>query len=284
MEGINLEHGEYGLRAVITSPWRSEFGKYLATNGIRELELNDGKGWRGSDLSFLTDLPHLSSFKIIDLEIRSVEPIHVLHELLALEVITYCNTAITFSAFPLLQECSLEWRSGATSLFEVRTLKKLFLDDYKGRDVNAFARLTELESLAILNAPVENLFGLSDLTKLKSLRLANLKCLRSLAGIEPLVNLEELDIHTCPRIGSIDQVGYLSRLRTFHLNNDGNIESLKPLAKLTQLESVLFYESTNIVDGDLSPLFGQQHLTNISFRNRRHYSHSREEFGAAYYK
>ena len=284
MEGIELEHGEYGLRAVITSPWRVDFGKYLATSGIRELELNDGKGWRGSDLSFLTDLPHLSSFKIIDLEIRSVEPIHVLHELLALEVITYCNTEIKFSAFPVLQDCSLEWRSRATSLFDCRTLKKLFINSYDGRDVDAFARLTELESLAILNAPVENLLGLSDLTKLKSLRLANLKCLRSLAGIERLVNLEELDIHTCPRIGSIDEVSHLSRLRKLYLNNDGKIESLKPLAKLTQLESVLFYESTNIVDGDLSPLLRQQQLTNISFRNRRHYSHSREEFGAAYYR
>ncbi len=104
IEGIKLEQGDYGPRAVITSAWDDHFAKYLATTGIVELELNDGKGWQGRDISFLAGFPHLRSFKIIDLKIRSVEPIHLLHELLALEVISYCDTELRFSAFPLLQE------------------------------------------------------------------------------------------------------------------------------------------------------------------------------------
>jgi Leucine-rich repeat (LRR) protein len=114
------------------------------------------------------------------------------------------------------------------------------------------------------------------------LRLANLRRLTSLAGIEALTNLEELDIHTCRKIRSIEPVGYLSRLRKFYLNNDGDIESLKPLAKLNELEWVLLYESTNILDGDLSPLLGQKNLSRIAFQNRRHYSMRREEFRVAY--
>lgn len=42
---------------------------YLLDNRIVDLELNDGKGWRGSDLSFLANLTQLQSFKIIDLRI-----------------------------------------------------------------------------------------------------------------------------------------------------------------------------------------------------------------------
>jgi hypothetical protein len=91
-----------------------------------------------------------------------------------------------------------------------------------------------------------------------------------------------LNIEACRAVGSIDEVGSLSRLRKFHLNNNGEIASLKPLKTLSALESVVFWESTNIRDGDLSILV-QKNLSRVSFQNRRHYSHSREDFGAAYY-
>ena len=256
----------------------------MVENRIVDLELNVAKGWRGRDLSFLAKLPQLESFTIIDLKIPSVSPIHFLCKLRRLDVQTYCQTEIRFSIFPALEECALEWRPQAISLFERTTLKKLFVNRYDGRDVVPFGHLANLESLAILNAPVEHLDGLNSLKRLRSLRLANLKRLTSLAGIEGLGDLEELEIHTCRGIGSIEEVGFLSRLQKLQLNNDGDIESLKPLERLNELMWVGFYESTNILDGDLSPLIRQKNLTRVSFKNRRHYSHRREEFGAAYSK
>jgi Leucine-rich repeat (LRR) protein len=280
--GVSIEEGAYGLRAVLTSAWTEAIERYLRGKAVAEIELNHAKGWRGNSLDFLAGFPDLRAFKIIDLTIASVEPIHFLRELRLLEVITYCKTELRFVAFPLLEECGLEWRSKAASLFECGTLKKLFVNRYSGKDVEPFGRLKKLESLAILNAPIENVRGLSELRNLRSLRLANLKRLTSLAGIEGLANLEELEIHTCRGITSIAEIGHLSQLRQLHLNNDGDIASLRPLEKLTALESVLFYESTNIVDGDLSPLMRQKNLTRVSFQNRRHYSHRREDFGVSH--
>lgn len=282
IEGVQLEDGEYGRRAVVRSAWSEEVTRYLMGNEIVELELNQGKGWCENDLAFLAALPHLKSFRIIDFRISSVEQIHFLHELRALRVMTYCKTEIMFSAFPQLEECGLEWRSKATSLFDCGTLKKLFLNNYKGKDVAQFARLTQLESLAILNAPVENLHGLGNLQRLRFLRLANLRRLNSLAGIEGLTNLEELQIDTCRAIRSIHEIGSLARLKRLYLDNGGKIDSLKPLDKLNSLEKVGFVESTNIADGDLSPLVRQNNLSQVSFQNRRHYSHRREDFGVAY--
>jgi Leucine-rich repeat (LRR) protein len=259
--------------------------KYLKDQNVVELELNMAKGWRGSDLSFLSGLPHLQLFDILDLRpsIQSIEGIHFLHELRRLGVTTYCSTEVRFSEFPKLVSCGLEWgKRKAQSLFDCVTLERLFVNRYNGKDTASFARLVNLEALAILNAPVENLHGLRALKKLRSLRLANLKRLVSLAGIEGLVTLEELEIDTCRNIGSIEEIGYLSQLKKLNLNNDGDIESFKPLEKLNGLESVVFYESTNISDGDLSPLLRQKNLSRVSFQNRRHYSHPREEFGAAY--
>jgi len=227
-DAVTLEDGMYGPRAVLNAGWSDQLIGYLSDNEVVELELNQAKGWEGRDLSFLAKLPGLKSFEIFDFNISDIQPIHHLHSLRRLGVTTYCSTRIDFIAFPELESCGLEWRSEAASLFECVTLKELFVNRYSGKDADPFGKLVNLESLAILNAPVENLHGLSTLTKLRSLRLANLKRLASLAGIEVLVDLEELEIHTCRAVGSIKEIGSLLRLKKLNLNNDGEIESLKP--------------------------------------------------------
>ncbi len=282
MTGVEFEDGQYGLRAVLKSAWSDQLAREIQTRQCSELEINHAKGWSGDDLSFLISCPWLKALKIIDFKIKSVEPIHSLHELRALEVITYCRTELRFSAFPQLEDCALEWRPKAESLFGCLTLKSLFVNRYRGKNLASFSRLENLESLAMLNAPFESLDGIASLRKLRFLRLANLKKLRSLAGIEALTKLEEIDIHTCRQIGSINEISALPNLRKLHLNNDGDIASLKPLDAIGRLESVVFYESTNIMDGDLSPLMRQKNLSCVSFQNRRHYSHKREEFGVNY--
>jgi hypothetical protein len=267
---------------VLNSGWSDELIRYLTGNGVVELELNQARGWEGEGLSFLAALTDLKSFEIFDLSIRNIEPIHHLHKLRMLGVTTYCSTGVDFSVFPDLESCALEWRARASSLFECASLKELFINRFGGKDAAPFAKLVNLESLAILNSPLENLHGLSALAKLRFLRLANLKRLATLEGIEGLANLEELEIHTCRTISSIREIGSLLRLKKLNLNNDGDIESLKPLENLNGLNAVVFYESTNIVDGDLSPLLRQRNLARVSFQNRRHYSHRREDFGDAY--
>jgi Leucine-rich repeat (LRR) protein len=277
---MRLENGKYGLRAVLDSEWSDDMLETLSATGVAELELNIGKGWRGHDINFVSRLPGLKSFEIFNFGIRDITPIHALRELRRLGVTTYCSTPIDFSAFPDLESCDLEWRPTATSVFERATLKSLFIDRYDGKDTEPFGRLVNLESLQILGAPVESVEGLRSLVRLRSLRLANLRRLKSLAGIEALTNLEELEVHTCRAVSSIDEVAALRKLRKLHLNNNGSIASLKPIDNLSGLETVGFYESTNILDGDLSPLLRQKKLSCLSFQNRRHYSHRREEFAA----
>jgi Leucine-rich repeat (LRR) protein len=277
---VIIENGEYGRRAVLHSHWSDQLINYLAENNVVELELNQGKGWRGSDISFLSSLPDLEAFEILDLNIRDVSPIHHLHKLRRLGVTTYCSTGIDFSAFPELESCGLEWRAKSASLFKCLTLTDLFVSRYRGRDVVPFTNLINLERLAILTAPIKTLHGLNSLTRLRYLRLGDLRRLISLEGIEGLASLERLEIGTCRHIGSIDQVSSLVNLKKLYLNNDGAIESLKPLSKLNGLEEVTFSETTNISDGDLSPLLQLEKLSSISFQNRRNYSHRRESFDA----
>ena len=276
---FTLEDGKYGCRAVLKSSWSLDLSDYFAEKGVVELELNIAKGWRGADIEFLASLPFLKAFEIFNFGIKSIAPIHCLHELRRLGITTYCSTEIDFSAFPHLESCGLEWRPKASSLFRCTTLKRLFVNRFKGKDADPFANLVALESLGILNAPIANLLGLRFLTRLEKLRLGGLRRLGSLAGIEGLARLEELEINTCRAIRSINEVSTLPRLRRLYLNNCGEIDSLKPLAALTGLEAMCFSDSTKIVDGDLTPLLSQKNLTRVSFQNRRHYTNRKEEFG-----
>ena len=100
MDGIAFENGTFGPRAVVRSTWSARFTDELKRQGTVELELNHANGWRGTDLSFLAALPELKSFEITDFSIADISPIHHLHDLRKLDVITYCSTAIDFSAFP----------------------------------------------------------------------------------------------------------------------------------------------------------------------------------------
>jgi len=70
----------------------------------------------------------------------------------------------------------------------------------------------------------------------------------------------------------------LVNLGILHLNDDGILESLGPIALLANLREVLFYETTNIADGNLAMLKKLPQLEKVSFQNRRHYSHKREDF------
>jgi Leucine-rich repeat (LRR) protein len=277
-----LEQGPFGIRAVLTSDWSPEIRRDLFKQPIAELELNRGKGWHGRDLSFLSDFPELLALRVNGRTAESVSPIHALHNLRALDIMTYCKTEIRFGEFPHLIECALQWRPKATSLFDCVGLKKLFVTGFSGSDTAPFGRLKNLESLAILGSPVRNLEGLRPLVNLRSLRLGDLRKLETLGAIEDLIQLEKLEINVCRKIGSIEEIGSLINLRELYLDNMGDIQSSKPLESLHQLRRLTFVESTNILDGNLSPLFCLPNLEMTSFQNRKYYSNRREDFRPAY--
>jgi Leucine-rich repeat (LRR) protein len=240
--------------------------------------LNSGKGWHGGSLNFLSNFPELLALSIIGRTAEHIEPIHLLHNLRLLRVLAYCKNEIRFHEFPHLIDCGLQWWPKAISVFDAVGLRVLFVNGYKGSDARQFGRLTSLESLTILGSSIRSLDGLAPLLELRSLRLGDLRQLPSLSGIENLVRLEKLEISTCRKINAIDGVSSLTQLRELYLDNMGGIQSLKPLAQLSQLDRVTFVESTNILDGDLSPLVRLPRLELVSFQNRRHYSLRRGAF------
>jgi hypothetical protein len=128
--GIVFEKSEYGTRAILTAPITNAAKKAIFRARPEELELNTAKGWYGEDIEFVSSFPWLQSFLITHMRIDNIDPVHSLKNLINLKIMTYCNTAIEFSAFPKLKRCVLEWRPRARSLFDCRTLEHLFVNRY----------------------------------------------------------------------------------------------------------------------------------------------------------
>ncbi|MGA9213666.1 hypothetical protein [Kaistella sp.] len=274
---IEFEQGLFGLRAIIKTLWDDSFINILQEKKIMELELNVGKGWKRSDIEFLKNFPQLKSIIILDGGLKSLIPLHYLTEIESMSISTYSKTPVDFNVFPKLVDCGFEWIKGSDSLFEKSNMRKLFINRYNKKDSEVFSNFKNIEELSILNSPLENLQGLSTLIDLKMLRLANLKNISSLKGIENLKQLEELEIHRCKKINSITEILGLHKLKKLLLLDDGEIETLKGIEHLENLEMLMFYESTNILDGDLFPITKLKKLKNISFKNRKHYTHNRED-------
>ncbi len=282
MNDIEFLSGERGIKAVLHTEWRESFLDILLEKQTMELELNDGKGWFGKTIEFLKELPQLKSLIILRLPLESIEPVHYLSNLIDLQLSTYSDVPVNFDAFPKLENCGFEWIKGSESLFESKSLKRLGLNRFKKKSSQLFSKLENLERLTLLNSGLEELSGIFKLRKLMSLGLVNLSRVRSVVGIEKLVDLKELEIQRCRNINSVSELFELSNLKRLLLIDSGNIESIQGIEKLTELEEFLFYESTNIVDGDLSPIKSMKNLRTVSFQNRSHYSHRREDFGKLY--
>jgi len=275
-----VEEGSYGPRMVMKGAWSTEALAAIRLRKVKELELNHAKGWKGADLSFLTELSDfLESFTIIDFTIDDIGPVNSLTSLRSLDVNTYCKTEIRFSQFPLLEECSLEWRPKASTLFDHHKIRKLFINKFPRKDLTAFSRMTTLESLSLASPRIETLQGVQTLKGLIFfLGLYVARHLMTLEGVEALTNLLHLEVNDTAKVRNILPVAALHQLRQLHLCNDGEIETVEPLGNLKHLETFLFYESTNVVDGKLDVLKKLPKLRSVAFMERPHYSHRRSDF------
>jgi Leucine-rich repeat (LRR) protein len=259
----------YGTRAVVNCEVTPEVLAELKNNKVTVLALGS------MDLSFLESYPELLGLHLVGVVPEhcniNFDKIHCLSNLKYLRIEgSYLKDEIRFEAFPDLEEASVDWRQKAKSVFHSVKLKILVIDHYKGKDLSAFSHLTNLEELSLLNSPLESLNGIEKLTKLKKIRFGNLRKLTTVSELASLTNLEELWIEGSRKIQSIDAVANLINLKVLNFSDSGDIETIKPIAKLNKLERIIFSGSTNIVDGDLTPLLNRPNIV-IALPRRKHY-------------
>ncbi len=272
-----IEDGDYGPRLVLQGDWNVDCLDFMLTHGIKELNVNYARGFTGTSLDFLKQLPFLEGLLLLVYHIPNTSAVQSLHNLRSF--INGCRdkTPLDFDQFPHLEKCGINWRKGSESLFRCNTLKWLNIDKLADKTTEDFVQLTNLNSLEITFGPqVRNLAGLESLKSLRTLGLYWLRHLTSLADISTLTELEVLDIQTCTKLTSLEDIAPLTGLKFLNVVSCGEISSLHPIKNLPNLQQIGF-DGTNILDGDLSVLANSASLKNYIFNYRRHYSHRRTD-------
>ncbi len=280
MFNFRLEEGKYGKRFVPEGKWTPEMTEYCLSNGIRDVYVNIAFGWPGYDLAFVKDLPDLLGLEVLTSRVEDLPVIEYLTKLRFLSLSLIITDRINFSRFPDLEEVRIGWSPKVRSVFGCTSLRNVLMTNYRSKegDLTAFCSLPNLECLWLKVCNITHIGDLSCLTHLRELEIGRATKLVSLDGIEGLRKLQKLEISTSRKFARIDPIGQLENLEQLWLINDGNIETIKPLRNLKKLREFFFYESTNIVEGDLTPLKELPHLTNVPFGGRRHYNLRPEDF------
>lgn len=275
-----VEDGAFGHRMVLQGAWTGSAERAFRKGDVCELELNTARGWPGGDVSFLGRIrDFLVWLRLLDFGLASDAAVSGLVRLRHLDLNAFASGDLDLTGLRDLRSCALQWRDGLRSLFLLEQLQRVFLNEYLARDLSAFAVFGSLRELRINGAKrLESIGSVGDCASLEVLELAGCPRLSGLLGIEQFRSLSRLELHGARRVGSLRGVGALTKLEELFLIGCGDVESLAPLARLESLRTLVFSESTNVLDGDLSCLHGLRSLERVAFRDRRHYSHRSSDF------
>jgi hypothetical protein len=254
--------------------WSPAIRRAFFSSRADGLVANYARGFVGSDVEFVRDLP-LRRLNILDRGITDLTPVHDLAstlEELSVEVAPGAHLDLTL--LPRLRVLACAWDQVKDTIASTDRLEDLYFSPYRAPDLTPLAHLTSLRSLR-MKPPlrVRSLDGVQTMPWLArlSINAAPLEDTRALARLSSPV-LTRLDVPSCRRLATLDDFSGLIGLRELDVSESGPLAGLAPITGLAQLERLYLYGSTNITDGDLTPLLPMSHLRDFRMQNRRHYS------------
>jgi hypothetical protein len=127
---------------------------------------------------------------------------------------------------------------------------------------------------------VRSFRGISRLGPIKRLELHYCTKLESGDGLSDLKNeIEWLHINQSKKFSPSEDLLRLKKLKVLCLNNCAPLENLMFLNAFPDLVDFRFV-GTDVLDGDLGPLFEHPTLLNAGFLNKRHYNRTEKEADA----
>jgi len=255
-----------GLPALVVNEggWRDDYADVLAEHGLAVLSIRVS----GDDLSFLRRVPALRGLVLNAGAARDLSPVQALTQLETLTLNTPAKPRLEldFAAFPLLETVRMYWNPGLASIASHGRVESLFVFGPPDPDLSRFGGMVGLRRLELSQGrKLVSTAGVPDGVEFLGLYQQG--------ALETLVlppGLRELGIEGAKKLATIDAVAgrALSRLK---VANCGEIASLAPLAGMDSLEELLAWESTRIVDGDLSVLLTLPKLRLIGMQDRKSY-------------
>jgi hypothetical protein len=116
-----------------------------------------------------------------------------------------------------------------------------------------------------------SLAGLERFPHLRTLSISQGSRLRDLSALAAAPQLEALSLHGCRRVEDLARAQTCPVLKRLWIDDGDEIPSIAFLRHLPNLRSVGLTGSTNVVDGDLTPLLDLPALDQLAVARRRHY-------------
>jgi hypothetical protein len=272
-----IQHGERRY-LMVQGSWDPRLREVMDDHHLTELHFQDFSRQGPVRIDFLRELPLLERLSLWAFGVRDVSPLYDPPKLREL-ALSECRCTIDFPRMPSLRELRLGWSARKfASLLDCTRLQSLGLDSYTGSDFLAFAKLESLENVGFGFARLERLAGLGAFGRLRRLSLGPVNRLESLEGMEDCRALTELEIEAAKNLRSIDPVRRSPSLRILSLIRCPNIATIEPITAHPSLERVGIGQTSNVRDGDLSPLETLPRLGVAAFMDRKHYNRKNAEF------
>lgn len=258
---------------MIGGPWVDEIASFVQENDIKAVYFNSAKGWKGSDFSFLTQLKTVEELSIISSSANGLEALEEMDCLKELSITATTKDKVDFAMLQNLEKCYLYWWTGAASITECYQLTNLYLDKPSLKDFSKLSALTRLSSLTLANCQVNDLHWLKSLSELTELEFLNCRKLNDFLSIQNCPKLTKLTIRGSRLLSNLDFVVGLRNLEVLVVSDNGDIDSLAPLAELKGLKALSFAGSTVVKDGNLSVLEVLPKLSMLMFQGKKFYTH-----------
>jgi protein phosphatase 1 regulatory subunit 7 len=277
-DGFNfLKYPDGRLFLSVESDRLQDCLSYCQRKQVRFLHISEFHGFHLGDVSFLNECPkvlgiHLQGYRFTDLS-----GLYHLKHLTFLSAVIDLPQELDLSRFPELEELYADWHPRRmVGLYACPKLKRLWLRKYKpqSRRLAEIGTAPALEALQLIQSPIVSLDGIESLYRLREFVAHYCSRLKDIGPITARSDtLERLRLDNCKNIEHHDCVVKLKKTKYLAFCHDGPIPSIGFVRQMPQLEFFAFV-GTDVVDGDMTPLFG---LSYAGFTNKRHFTHTMEE-------
>ncbi len=223
---------------------------------------------RITDIDFLREYEFLERLDITSSRDYSFDFLEKLVNLRKLSINVDGKNKIDVSHLSQLEHLSVKWRNKIVGIENCVRLVSLCLIDYKERDLTKVGVMSMLSELELKTSSIEELYDLGGFLGLKRLSLINCKKLSSIESLDGL-NIEYIEIDTCPAIHDFSTLGGLPKLKKIIISECGKIKSIGFVTKLPFLSELSILGNTDIIDGDLMPA---KNISSVHYAHRKHYN------------
>jgi hypothetical protein len=204
MSNFEIRDDEQGIGKVLIlkGAWSDDVASYMRANDIYALRLTDSFGFKGHDISFLSNLSFLKSLEIYCWEAKGLKVIESLPKLEVLGLQCKSSQKIDFSNFNNLRVALITWSKGLSSLLDISSIEVLNIQNYPHTNLEPISSISQLKNLYLTSRKLETLNGIEQLQSLLKLDLYNCPSLVSLAGTELCSNLKTIETEACNRVSA----------------------------------------------------------------------------------